>query len=142
MNRTIRTGAAMIGVAGAFALAGCGAVTVGSTDDGVDTESTAEATSSADTSTATSTVTPTESADTEATGEADEADSDYTDGTYTADGSYTNPHGDIESVTVTVTLEDDIVTDVTVESGANDSESEKYQESFIDGIADQVVGVD
>lgn len=124
MNRSVRTGAALLGAAGVFALAGCGAVTVGGSDDEDTT------TPSADESTETSD----SSGDEQQTG-------DYADGTYTATGDYTTPGGG-ESVTVTVTLEDGTVTAVDVEGSATGGDSARYQGEFIDGIADEVVGVD
>ena len=47
---------------------------------------------------------------------------EYTDGTYTADGSYVAPSGS-ESITVEITLADDVVTDVVVTPHATDSEA-------------------
>ena len=131
MNRSIRTGAALAGVAGIVALAGCGAITVGaSSEDDTTTET------SASTPTATESASSTDSA----TAAEDDA-STYSDGTYTADGTYSTPES-VETVSVTVTLEDDIVTSVEVTGDPQASESERYQSQFIDGIADEVVGVD
>jgi uncharacterized protein with FMN-binding domain len=65
-------------------------------------------------------------------------DATYTDGTYEASGSYANPGGQ-SSVDVTVTIADNTVTDVEVEPGATGT-SLGYQEKFISGIADEVVG--
>ena len=65
----------------------------------------------------------------------------YTDGTYTASGSYQAPSG-TESVDVTVTLKDDVITDVTVVGNATDPQAMKHQGEFIGGIADVVVGKD
>ncbi|AYF97467.1 FMN-binding protein [Protaetiibacter intestinalis] len=65
----------------------------------------------------------------------------YTDGTYTAEGSYVSPAGQ-ESITVELTLEDDIVTAVTVTPEADDPQAESFQEKFAGGIADVVVGKD
>ena len=63
----------------------------------------------------------------------------YADGTYTAEGSYATPES-VETITVTVTLEDDIVTAVEVTGDPQKRESEQYQGQFIGGIADAVVG--
>ncbi|MDN3309799.1 hypothetical protein QWJ90_02520 [Microbacterium oryzae] len=118
MNRSIRSGAALVGVAGMAALAGCGAVTVGASTDeasGADSSGTA--------------------------GESSASGAAYADGTYTAEGTYQTPES-VESITVTVTLEDDVVTDVEVTGNPQERESEQYQSQFIDGIADEVVGVD
>ena len=65
----------------------------------------------------------------------------YADGTYTADGSYATPES-VESISVTITLEDDIVTDVEVAGNPQKRESEEYQSKFIGGIASVVVGQD
>lgn len=65
----------------------------------------------------------------------------YTDGTYTAEGSYATPES-VESLTVTVTLENDVITSVAVEGSPQRPESEQYQSQFIGGIADVVVGQD
>jgi uncharacterized protein with FMN-binding domain len=119
MNRSARTGAALAGVAGVIALASCGAVTVGaSTDEEAPTESTGTETS-----------------------ETASAEPGYADGTYTAEGSYQTPET-IETVSVTVTLEDDVVTAVEVTGDPQARESRQYQGQFIAGIADEVVGVD
>lgn len=63
----------------------------------------------------------------------------YADGTYTAEGAYRNPEM-IETISVTLTLEDDTVTDVAVTGDPIVPEARKHQAAFIDGIADAVVG--
>ena len=128
MNRSVRTGAALTGVAAIVALAGCGAVTVGGSAD----EDAQGDTGTADTGTTSSDTGASESPETDASG--------YTDGTYTADGTYQTPET-VESVSVTVTLEDDVVTAVEVTGDPQARESEQYQGQFIAGIADEVVGV-
>lgn len=65
----------------------------------------------------------------------------YADGSYTADGGYQAPSGP-ESVTVTLTLADDVVTAVEVEGHATDRTAQDFQGRFASGIADVVVGVD
>jgi hypothetical protein len=71
--------------------------------------------------------------------ESDAGDADtYADGTYEATGSYANPGG-TSSVDVTLTLADNTVTDVEVAPGATGT-SLTYQEKFISGIDDEVVG--
>ena len=65
----------------------------------------------------------------------------YADGTYTAEGAYSTPES-VETITVTVTLEDDVVTDVEVTGDPQKRESEQYQGRFIGGIADVVIGQD
>jgi len=63
----------------------------------------------------------------------------YADGTYTAEGSYRTPET-VESIDVTLTLQDDTVTDVEITGDHQARETENYQGQFIDGIADVVVG--
>jgi len=66
--------------------------------------------------------------------------SEYADGTYTADGHYISPGGPT-SVTVTVTLEDGIITDVEVIGHSTDRDGQNFQSRFIGGIAQEVVGL-
>ena len=68
-------------------------------------------------------------------------DQSYTDGTYTADGSYQAPSG-TESITVELTLVDDTITDITVTPHATNPTAKGMQTNFAGGIADQVVGQD
>ena len=65
----------------------------------------------------------------------------YTDGTYEATGSYQSPNG-TESVDVTITLENDVITSVEVVGNGESPDSKRYQGEFIDGIAAEVEGVD
>ncbi|KRB39040.1 FMN-binding protein [Microbacterium sp. Root180] len=67
--------------------------------------------------------------------------SSYADGTYSADGSYATPES-VETISVTVTLEDDVITSVEVSGDPSRPESEQYQGQFIGGISDAVVGQD
>jgi len=69
------------------------------------------------------------------------SDTPYTDGTYEASGSYQSPNG-TESIDVTLTLEGDVITAVEVVGNGESPDSKRYQGEFIDGIADEVVGVD
>lgn len=66
---------------------------------------------------------------------------DYTDGTYTAEGSYQAPSG-TESVTVELTLADNIVTELTVTGDATGGTQKSYQDKFVSGINAEVVGKD
>lgn len=66
---------------------------------------------------------------------------EYTDGSYEALGQYVSPAGPSE-VTVAITLEDDIVTDVVVTPHATEGNSIQFQGQFADGIAAVVVGKD
>lgn len=65
----------------------------------------------------------------------------YADGTYSAEGSYISPAGE-QSVAVELTLEDDVVTEVTVTPEADDPQAKGFQEKFASGIADAIVGKD
>ncbi|CAN7161342.1 hypothetical protein LJR044_002595 [Microbacterium foliorum] len=114
---SVRKGAALAGVAGLLVLAGC--------------SGTADA---EDQPTDTGTDTSTESTDSGAA-----AGGDYTDGTYTADGSYQTPET-VETISVTLTVAGGLVTDVEVTGDPQARESEQYQGEFIGGIADEVVG--
>jgi hypothetical protein len=122
--RTVRNAAALVGVAGMLVLAGCSTDTAddAAADDESSSAPTSEATASADASTS----------DT-ATGTV------YTDGTYTAEGSYQTPES-VESVSVTLTLEADVITDVEVTGDPQARESQQYQSQFIGGIDEVVVG--
>lgn len=117
--RPVRVGVATLGIVGALALAGCstsGAATTGPSDTDAGA-STAPDSGSASGGGA------------------------YADGTYTAEGSYATPES-VETIEVTVTLADDVITDVEVTGDPQKSESEEYQGRFIGGIADVVVGQD
>lgn len=63
----------------------------------------------------------------------------YADGTYTASGEYVSPAG-TESVTVTLTLKDSVVTEVSSTDSAENPKSQYFQKQFADGIASAVVG--
>lgn len=75
---------------------------------------------------------------TEAAPEA-ESGTSYTDGTYTATGEYQSPGGG-ESVTVTVTLADNVVTAVDVTGSGSTPNAKRFQGEFIENISDVVVG--
>ena len=64
---------------------------------------------------------------------------DYTDGSYEASGDYVSPNG-TETVDVTVTLADGVITDVEVVGDGDNPNSKRYQGEFSAGIADVVVG--
>ena len=120
--RQLRVGAAAASVLGIAVLAGCAGTTSTNTDAGSGASSTDQA------------------ADTTDTGSSS-GSAAYTDGTYTADGSYATPES-VETISVTVTLADDIITAVEVTGNPTKSESEQYQSQFIGGIQDAVVGKD
>jgi len=121
-SRPVRAGAALTAVAGIALLAGC-----------APTASEAEEPTTPDTGSSST-------SDTGSTG-SDSGSGSYADGTYTAEGSYATPES-VETITVTVTLQDDIVTDVEVTGDPQKRESEQYQSQFIGGIADVVEGQD
>lgn len=118
--RSARATVAAASVAGIIALAGCSAAASGDdvdTDDAVTTPQ-----------------------DTETSGSGS-GDASYVDGTYTAEGSYQTPES-VETITVTVTLADDVITAVEVTGNPQKSESREYQGEFISGIESVVVGKD
>jgi hypothetical protein len=63
----------------------------------------------------------------------------YADGTYQAEGSYSNPGGE-STVKVQLTLSDGTISKVAVTPEATNGTSKQYQTQFAVGIADQVVG--
>ena len=65
----------------------------------------------------------------------------YTDGTYSATGTYESPGG-TESVEVQLTLAKNLVTAVTVTPQAKDASGQIYQGMFAQGISAVVVGKD
>jgi uncharacterized protein with FMN-binding domain len=124
--------ASMTGLSIGVALAGCA----------TDTTDTTASTGSAPTGAATSAPSSSPDSSTPATGAAEapaEGSGTYTDGTYEATGSYTSPNGQ-EEVDVSITLESDIITAVTVTPEATNPNSVNYQNQFADGIAAVVVG--
>nr|WP_307214662.1 hypothetical protein [Microbacterium sp. SORGH_AS_0888] len=120
--RSVRVSAALVGTAGIVALAGCSA--------------SAEAEQPAATSASTPTAISTGPA---SAGAADAGTGTYKDGTYTASGTYQTPET-LETVEVTLTLQDDVVTAVQVTGDPKARESQQYQSQFIGGISDVVVG--
>ncbi len=63
----------------------------------------------------------------------------YTDGTYTESADYQAPSG-TETIDVTVTLADDVITSVEVAGHATDPQAKVHQGEFASGIAAVVVG--
>ena len=120
-SRPVRAGAALTAVAGIALLSGC-AATASEAEERTTTDSGASSTDSGSTDSGT-------------------ASGSYADGTYSADGSYATPES-VETINVTVTLEDDVITAVEVTGDPQKRESEQYQGEFIGGIADVVVGED
>ncbi|KJL41878.1 MULTISPECIES: FMN-binding protein [Microbacterium] len=120
-SRPVRAGAALTAVAGIALLSGC-AATASEAEERTTTDSGASSTDSGSTDSGT-------------------ASGSYADGTYSADGSYATPES-VETINVTVTLENDVITAVEVTGDPQKRESEQYQGQFIGGIADVVVGED
>lgn len=69
----------------------------------------------------------------------DNTDGSYKDGTYTATGAYTSPGGS-ESIEVTVTIKDGVITSTSADANASDAEAEEYQGMFLSAYEDLVVG--
>lgn len=63
----------------------------------------------------------------------------YVDGSYSQNGGYTSPAGP-ETISVSVTVKDDVVTAVTVTPMAVNENSQKFQGLFAEGISSMVVG--
>ncbi|EON31768.1 hypothetical protein GTC6_15868 [Gordonia terrae C-6] len=74
-----------------------------------------------------------------ATEVADAGSGEYKDGEYTARGEYTSPGGP-QSVGVTVTLSNSVITAVSVDTSQTKGPSLEYQGKFAGGISDVVVG--
>lgn len=73
--------------------------------------------------------------------ETDSSEATYTDGTYEATGEYQSPNG-TESLDVTITLENDVITAVEVVGAGGSPNTERFQGEFAGGIAAIVVGKD
>ncbi|MFJ6653013.1 hypothetical protein ACIQLJ_09495 [Microbacterium sp. NPDC091313] len=114
--RSVRTGVALVGVAGMMALAGC----AGTAADAEQAPATTSGTGSS-------------------SGSSGSGSSAYTDGTYSAEGSYTTPET-TETIDVTVTLAGGTITDVEVTGDPQAPQSQQYQSRFIGGISGEVVG--
>lgn len=110
--RPIRVGAAAASVAGLALLAGCAGQTTA--ENGTSSQPSADAGSGS-------------------------SSGSYKDGTYTAEGTYQTPET-VESISVTLTLESNVVTAVEVTGDPQARETEQYQSEFIGGIQDEVVG--
>lgn len=122
--RSLRVATAAASVAGLAVLAGCAGQAEAEQPAGDATPSTAASSDSAATGSATGS---------SSTG------GKYADGTYTAEGSYQTPEGP-ETITVTLSLSGDTVSDVSVSGEPTRRESKQYQSQFIGGIEDLVVG--
>lgn len=63
----------------------------------------------------------------------------YTNGTYSATGSYISPGG-YQQLGVSVALQNDIITSASVTNMASDGRSQRYQNMFISGYQQYVIG--
>lgn len=68
------------------------------------------------------------------------AEQTYADGTYTAEGEYATPDT-VERIEVTITLTDNVIASVDVTGAPMRPETVRFQGQFVEGIADEVVGV-
>ena len=129
---------AIIAVVVLAALVGGTIILTREDDDNTDTASNTQTTSQTEATPAQQSATPT--TQTEETTQTTSGSSEYADGTYSATGSYSSPGGR-ESIGVTVTLENDIITSVQLENEADSPTSRDFQESFIEGVVSLVTGV-
>ena len=67
------------------------------------------------------------------------AKSSFKDGSYTAVGDYTSPGGS-QQIAVTLTISGDVVTGASATAKASDPQSDRYQDIFIGGFKQFVVG--
>ncbi|HEY6737203.1 MAG TPA: calcium-binding protein [Candidatus Saccharimonadia bacterium] len=65
--------------------------------------------------------------------------SQYKDGTYSATGSYESPGGQ-ESIEISVTVKNGVITATSAQEAATDHDSEEYQQRFIANYKSLVVG--
>jgi len=63
----------------------------------------------------------------------------WKDGTYQANGGYQSPNGP-ETVDVTITLANNVITEIVVTPNASNSTSQRYQGQFAEGISVETVG--
>jgi cytoskeletal protein RodZ len=108
------------------------------------TAPTSTSSSSASASTSSAAPTSSEAAASSSTAEpttAAAAASTYTDGTYTATGSYSSPGG-TETISISLTLSDDVITAATAEGEATGGPSSQYQGEFEENFAALIVGKD
>ena len=68
-----------------------------------------------------------------------EATSVYADGTYTRIGAYQSPAGE-EGIMVSLVVENDVVTNVSLIPQATNEKSQRYQGLFVEGAASVIVG--
>lgn len=63
----------------------------------------------------------------------------YQDGTYQATGGYMTPAGS-ETIAISVTLQDGVITDTSAINKATDAEAKQNQQDFIDNYKQKVIG--
>lgn len=66
--------------------------------------------------------------------------SPYANGSYSASSSYGTPHNGSESIDVTLTVQNGIITDASISQSGYDRESQQYQSRFASGYKSYVVG--
>lgn len=91
------------------------------------------------TATETATMTGTSTLEASSTASSTAALTAFKNGTYSATGSYKSPAG-IEQINISVTIENDIVTNTTYKGLAENSRSIEYQEKFGNGYREVVIG--
>lgn len=64
----------------------------------------------------------------------------YNDGTYTASADYSVPHGYQNSIDISVTIANDIITAVSTDNDYSDNESGMYIDAFESDLEGEVVG--
>jgi uncharacterized protein with FMN-binding domain len=79
------------------------------------------------------------SSSTTTTPTANSSSSSYKDGTYTASGSYRTPET-VETINVTLTVKDNVVSDASIQQSPQDRESVEYQAAFKENYKSYVVG--
>lgn len=132
-----RSFALLSGIAAATVLAGCATSAATGSDAG---ETTDDASTQTGTDESGTDGTADDTTDDDTTDDGAATGSTYADGTYEATGGYTSPGGP-ETVAVSLTLADGVVTAVEVTPEATNATSRQYQTQFASGIADEVVGV-
>lgn len=129
LHKKVLTALAAVSILGAAGCAGSETETPAAQAPAEETSAAAPATSAAPDTGTSESAAPSEAATT----------TTYADGDYTQTGSYQSPAGE-EEVGVTLTLEADVVTAVTVEPMPDNPTTEQYQGRFAGGISDAIVG--
>lgn len=66
---------------------------------------------------------------------------DYENGTFSATGSYSTPGG-LESIELSITLDDGVISSTSLVRNATDGEARQYQAEFASAYADMIIGKD